>query len=99
MISSEKFLLPAPQVEILKRNEAITDYLHTQLRKKTGLSKVALRSKFPAEYALIETRLENLLKKEWLKFDEPQYKIATEQRVLANNIFFELTFLPEDLQG
>jgi oxygen-independent coproporphyrinogen-3 oxidase len=97
--SPEQFLIPPPQVEKLQKNEAMTDYLHTQLRKKTGVSKVALRSKFPAEYKLIEKRLENLLKKEWVEFDNSHYKIAQNQRVLANNIFFELTFLAEDLAG
>lgn len=83
--------------ETLKPNEALTDFLHTQLRKSAGLNLVALRSKFKDLSPLAEDRLATLVKKDWLDFDGISYKIEPSQKVLANKIFFELTFLPEEL--
>ena len=88
---------PEKNVEVLKRHEALTDFLHTQLRKKSGLETLALRSKFKDEWPLAEKRLERLVATGWLESSGTHYCLREEKKVLANHVFFELTFLPEEL--
>lgn len=95
--SPDSFLLPTDQVEVLEENEALTDFLHTQLRKKIGLSELALRSKFPLSADLALARLESLYKKGWVRKENAMFSLTPEQRVTANAVFLELTFLKTDL--
>lgn len=89
--------LPDDQVENLKRHEAMTDYSHTQLRKAAGLSAVALRSKFPHTFHLIIERLEALVKTRQIVKNGEIFSLAQDEKVRANGVFFELTFLAEDI--
>ncbi|MBX9765720.1 MAG: radical SAM family heme chaperone HemW [Bdellovibrionales bacterium] len=91
-------LLPPSQVEILKQEEAATDYCHTALRKADGLHWAAVHRKFGALVAdefqkrLKDQKLEGLL--EW--HDQGCY-LSRKGWVLADRVFESLTFLPGEL--
>ncbi len=89
--------MPEDQIENLKLNEAMTDFLHTQLRKKEGVSLVALRSKFPSTVKLILPRLERLVAQKQLVKNAENFSLEKNEKVRANQVFFELTFMPEDI--
>lgn len=89
--------LPENQIENLKLNEAMTDYLHTQLRKKEGVSLVALRSKFPTMVERILPRLEKLVSQQQLVKNADYFSLHASEKVRANQVFYELTFMSEDI--
>lgn len=89
--------LPLEQVENLKLHEAMTDYSHTQLRKAEGLDAVALRSKFPQTFPLILERMEALVKTGQLVKNGEKFSLSKDERVRANGVFFELTFLADEI--
>lgn len=90
-------LLPPRQQETLKVNEALTDYLHTQLRRMAGVNLSQLQSKFTWAAPLAEERLKKLAANKLLVPTAQGYRIAPEALKIANRVFFELTFLPEDI--
>jgi oxygen-independent coproporphyrinogen-3 oxidase len=93
-------LLPEKQKEPLKLNEALTDFLHTQLRKMRGLELISLREKFsPPVVQIVNERLKNLLEKKLLTKTDSGFRITPDALKIANRVFFELTFLAEDLPG
>jgi oxygen-independent coproporphyrinogen-3 oxidase len=90
--------LPPAQVEVLHANQALTDYCHTFLRRWAGIDARALRLKFGDLIAAqVQSRIETLLKRGWLESTETGWRLSPEGRLVANAIFEELTFLPEDL--
>jgi oxygen-independent coproporphyrinogen-3 oxidase len=90
--------LPKSQVEVLKLEEAATDYCHTSFRKAEGLvfdatvKKFGLRIKEEILQRLRNPKLADLL--EW----EPARCFLTRKGwVLADQVFETLTFLPGEL--
>ncbi|MBK9293744.1 MAG: radical SAM family heme chaperone HemW [Oligoflexia bacterium] len=81
--------------EVLSKQEALTDYFHTQLRKTSGLNKHAFVNKFlnpPQKYAAKELAT---LKSQGLLREDPERLFLSQKGVLVSNqVFKELTFLP-----
>lgn len=90
--------MPAAQIETLQLHEAMTDYCHISLRKKQGLLKSQLKSKFPdSAQQLITRRLKDLEKIHWIKESDDSWSLTQKGQLLSNKVFFELTFTCSDL--
>lgn len=93
--------LPEANVEQLALNQALTDFCHTHLRTLTrGLSKETLLKKFP-ETAVKEVlvRLNRLSERglvEKILGDESRWVLSRAGRLLADQVFEELTFLKSE---
>ena len=86
--------LPSDQVESLKKNQALTDFLHTGLRPLVGFEANALRLKFGDPSAdAVEQRLLELAADNLVRRDGGRWKTTREGRLLANLVFEKLTFL------
>ncbi len=93
-------LLPSAQKEILKAHEALTDFCHTRLRLKDGLSEDAVRIKWgrPAADSL-SLRLKSLRKSGWVEsFDNDRWRLTRQGQILSNQVFLALTYLASDLE-
>ena len=92
-------------VEVLKINEALTDFCHTSLRTQRGLWEEELNKKFPPH--AIETTKKNLhspllsglITKEQESFKGWKYRLSPRGRLLANQVFAQLTFLNSDFNS
>jgi oxygen-independent coproporphyrinogen-3 oxidase len=86
------------QVEELQLHEAMTDFCHTQLRMIRGLSLVIAERKFGKKAsALISKRSEKLLESNMLLRTLDGFQLSPLAYPLANQVFLELTFLPNEL--
>jgi len=91
-------LLPKNQMELLQQHEALTDYCHTHLRMLRGLCLSDLQEKFSAPVSeVVRQRLEKLVLSGHLDRTQERYRLSSRGLPLANQIFLELTFLPEDI--
>lgn len=93
----------ADEYELLKTHQALTDFCHTSLRLKRGLSKQKLSEKFgPTVVSLVSEQCDMMLTLGWLDQLEDQmgtHWFLTKKGVLiSNQIFSKLTFLAEDLK-
>jgi oxygen-independent coproporphyrinogen-3 oxidase len=92
--------LPPAQLEILKQHESLTDYFHTRLRRTIGFTKADLITNYSLTEKLIseiEKRIQRLVNQNLMEVQAERYFLTPQGRHLANKVFFELTFLPEDL--
>lgn len=97
--------LAAPRVESLGRHEALSDWAHTALRSRRGLSPHDLERKFGADIAdlilsrLAPARAAGLI--EWAEADSlraaPRWVLSKSGQALADRVFAAVTFLAEDL--
>jgi oxygen-independent coproporphyrinogen-3 oxidase len=95
---SHVFDQPEDQREILRKHQAMTDFLHTSLRPLSGLSENALRLKFSP--ALVEKALQRLREAEksgWAQKTPNGWALTREGRLVANLAFEKLTFLEGEL--
>ena len=91
--------LPARQYENLKKNEALTDFCHTSLRCRAGLSKNATRLKFgDSVYSELTGRFEDLVSTGLIVDSTEAWALSKRGRLLADLVFQKLTFLAEDLK-
>ena len=87
--------VPETQIERLELHQALTDFCHTSLRLKFGLSENALRLKFGEQVAKsVLKRLEGLIERGLIaKPAQDRFSLSREGRLVANVVFEELTFL------
>lgn len=90
--------LPPTQREVLQTHEALTDFCHTQLRLVEGLNINKFTDKFgPQLQPLLEERAATLLKSGMLAKTATGFALSPQGRPLANKIFLDFTFMPDDL--
>jgi oxygen-independent coproporphyrinogen-3 oxidase len=87
--------LPDDHQEFLEKNQALTDFCHTRLRTKAGISEIELSSRFGREIAaglrgaLLNMELDGLL-----IFDKlDHWSLTSQGQLLSNQVFAQLTFL------
>jgi oxygen-independent coproporphyrinogen-3 oxidase len=87
------------QHEFLKKHEALTDFIHTSLRRAVGLSESKLRDKFgEADFNKVRPRLEMLRLRQLLELRPQMHWALTSQgQILSNLVFEELAFLEDEL--
>ena len=88
--------LPKDNFELLKKNQALTDYCHISLRKESGLQLLSLAEKFGSETAIkVRAILEGLGKKKLIKTSSNRegYSLTQKGILLSNLLFEDLTFL------
>lgn len=91
-------LFPKTQVEVLKLEEAATDYCHTALRKADGLQWTAVQNKFGHRIAgEFKIRLEDQKLHGLLEWHDQGCYLSKKGWVLADRVFESLTFLPGEL--
>ncbi len=90
--------LPAEQKEILLPHEALTDFCHTALRTRWGISLKKLKLLFDQKTSeLVLKKLKDLKKKNWIKEENENWCLPFSSWLISNHIFREITFLKEDL--
>ena len=90
--------LPENQKEFLKAHEALTDFCHTRLRKREGLSLRECLSLFPLRVSeKLLPRLLKLKKQEYLESRDNRFYLTGKGEILSNPVFLQLTFLEKDL--
>lgn len=90
--------LPSNQIEVLKMHEALTDFCHTRLRKKTGFSFKELFSLFPQETEqVLSLRLKELKAQKYIRKTNGFFHLTKKGEILSNLVFLQLTFLKKDL--
>lgn len=90
--------LPPRQIESLALHEALTDFCHTHLRMMRGLSVKALEQKFGPEIARLALgRLDALVQTDFLIKKNFFFSLSKKGLALANRVFLDLTFLPNDI--
>jgi len=89
----------APQlVEELALNESLTDFCHTQLRLIKGLDEGILRFKYGSDiFQQAKVRLLHLTQKGLLLYENGYFRLSPTGLPLSNQVFLELTFLPNEL--
>ena len=89
---------PEDRIEILELHQSLTDFCHTSLRLKRGLSENALRLKFGTPI-LNRTReeLDKLIANNLVQKTADGWTMTDQGRLLANLVFEKLTFLPREL--
>ncbi len=88
---------PDDRIERLKPHQALTDFMHTSLRRTKGLEENALRLRFGDQIAgEILKRLEGLLLSGWVSKTQTGFQMTREGRLVANLLFEKFTFLEEE---
>jgi oxygen-independent coproporphyrinogen III oxidase len=92
--------LPEESGEVLLPHQALTDFIHTALRKATGLSRSGFQQKFGfrLEQAL-GASFPKLLKHGLIRDEEDRIVLTRQGVLLSNKVFQELTFLPDDMMS
>ncbi len=98
MDSGFESVLPEAQYESLHEHEALTDFCHTSMRLRVGLSRDALRQRFAESASLAENRLETLVNTGWVDRTDGGWRLSSHGRLVSNRVFLELTFLIDDLK-
>jgi oxygen-independent coproporphyrinogen-3 oxidase len=92
--------IPGGQREELAEHESLTDFCHTSLRLKRGLSRRGLEGKFRGEaLASVRGRLARLCERGWLKASESGWRLTSGSELISNQVFSELTFLRDEILG
>lgn len=95
---SHVFDQPENQREILKENQALTDFLHTSLRPLKGLDENALRLRFgPAVVSEVLKRFRELETDGWAQATPNGWALTQKGRLVSNLAFEKLTFLEGEL--
>lgn len=88
---------PSSQIEYLKVHEALTDFCHTSLRIREGLSLIRLFSEFGHSIGeVVVPKLIDLEKSGFLVKNEQGWTLTSKGERLSNRIFLELTFERQD---
>ncbi len=101
LLNNERWQVPtvnSQSSEVLTMNQALTDFFHTSLRKKRGLSKSEFMGKFkrtPEEIA--KRQLDKLNAKGLLAKSSDYYFLTAQGVLLSNQVFEELTFLTKEI--
>lgn len=92
--------LSLEQQEVLKKNQALTDYCHTALRRAVGLSEELLSSRFSAEvHNLVMPQLKLFAEQGLVEnYSQNQWRLTEEGLVLSNQVFAGLTYLEGELR-
>jgi oxygen-independent coproporphyrinogen-3 oxidase len=89
----------ADEHELLLKNQSLTDFCHTSLRLTRGLSENALRLKFgDTTWLQVKDRLLLLKASNWLENSGDAWCLSKTGRILANQVFEQLTFLIGELR-
>jgi oxygen-independent coproporphyrinogen-3 oxidase len=87
------------EYEQLKMHQSLTDFCHTSLRLKRGLSKIKLTEKFGHQiYEIVKNQCDIMLKLGWLEELENHWFLSKKGVLISNQIFSKLTFLAEELK-
>lgn len=91
--------LPDGQLETLLKNQSLTDFCHTSLRRSIGLSDLQLEQKFSAETAQkVRKILQRLTAHNWVSLnDKGHWCLTNEGLLISNQIFAQLTFLDGEI--
>ncbi len=82
------------QIEILEKNQALTDFCHTSLRLSEGLSLTKIEKKFGAEFnSEIQKISADLVKRNLLSKINDSYQLTDSGILISNQIFEKFTFL------
>lgn len=87
------------QYEFLLVHEALTDFIHTSLRRADGFNESQFRKKFSeSHFNKVRPRLEMLQKRKLLEH-RPQmnWALTSKGQILSNKVFEELAFLKDEL--
>lgn len=91
--------LPAEQKEFLSPPEALTDFCHTALRTRWGISSKKLKLTFGQKASeLVLKKLKALKKKNWIQEENEHWCLPFSSWLISNHIFREITFLKEDFK-
>jgi oxygen-independent coproporphyrinogen III oxidase len=97
--SSPFSLLPESQQESLEPHQSLTDFCHTSLRMRRGLSTQALVKKFGSSAAQqVVSTLAELRERGWVEEVSLGWTLTGEGIVLSNQVFSALTFLKGEVQ-
>lgn len=80
------------QIEILEKNQALTDYCHTSLRLQEGLSIEAFIKKFGAADNIHEIA-KGLIQHNLLQMKNDAYQLTDAGILISNQVFEKFTFL------
>ena len=80
------------QIEILEKHQAMTDFCHTSLRIREGLSINDVEKKFGSA-AEIKIIADDLLKRNLLVLNNGSYQLTDSGILISNQIFEKFTFL------
>lgn len=90
--------LPNEQYELLKLNQAATDFCHISLRKNLGLSQDILQKNFPDLVASsILKELKQLQQEGLLEHKDFHWNLSEKGQLISNRVFERLTFLDDSL--
>jgi oxygen-independent coproporphyrinogen III oxidase len=82
------------QIEILEKNQALTDFCHTSLRLSEGLSLSKIENKFGSEFNFeLQKISEDLMKRNLLTQVNDTYQLTDSGILISNQIFEKFTFL------
>ncbi len=91
--------LPSSQVEILSKEESLTDFCHTFLRTHSGIPKGAVRRKYGDSCeVLLASRLRPLLPSKLIEETETHWKLTPNGRLLSNQVFSHILFTSDCLE-
>lgn len=84
--------------EKLAEHERLTDFCHTALRLKKGLSISKARKEFKSNnFKCLENRIFNLKQLGLIEENRESWKLLPKGEILSNQVFLELTFLTNDI--
>lgn len=90
--------LPETQLEILKTHEQLTDYCHTHLRIQQGINKNNFLENFDAAlWPKTESRLIDLIKKDYICLEKETYRLSEKGILLSNQVFSYMLFSKDEL--
>lgn len=90
-------VLENDQIEMLLKNEAMTDLCHMFLRTRKGLPAAALQKFQPNEaQSILRKRLNALVEDKLLMFKNGHWSLTRESEIRSNLVFEKLTFLKND---
>lgn len=89
---------PSSQIEKIAENQSLTDFCHTSLRLTEGLRAQELQNKFSSRSCSAAKKiLTNLSGGPWVEETSLGWKLSESGLLASNQVFQELTFLPDDL--
>jgi oxygen-independent coproporphyrinogen-3 oxidase len=84
----------AEEGEVLSKNQAMTDFVHTSLRLKKGLNPKAFEEKFDQDFNQVASQsIKKMRDQKLLEIVEGNFSLSPEGLLLSNIVFEEFTFL------
>lgn len=91
--SSAHESFPVDQFEVLRPEEALTDFCHMAFRQPQGLHKDAVQNRWGGSLAEdLNQRLVFLQNKKWLRSTDTHWQLTFEGEKLLNQVLLELSF-------